>query len=144
MCVFVCISHSLPAEISILPKMSRHSCIEPTINYEMFNNSVKNSSSKKQNKQTKQKTNHHLPTLFLFSPLCQYNNFFWPNRLEFEKKVPKCPLWLLSLKDPLFFALHTHGLFEGNVAPSNTVRSWKIVYSRNRIVQFGEYLQVQI
>ena len=50
-----------------------------------------------------------------------------PNRLEFEKKVPKCPLflWLLSLKDPLFFALHTHGLFEGNVAPSNTVRSWK-------------------
>ena len=29
-----------------------------------------------------------------------------PDRLEFEKKVPKCPLflWLLSLKDPLFFA----------------------------------------
>ena len=27
---------------------------------------------------------------------------------------------------PLFFALHTHGLFEGNIAPSNTVRSWKI------------------
>ena len=33
-----------------------------------------------------------------------------PNRLEFEKKVTKCPqfLWLLSLKDPLFFALHAH------------------------------------
>ena len=29
-------------------------------------------------------------------------------RLEFEKKVPKCPLflWRLSLKDPLFLALH--------------------------------------
>ena len=35
-----------------------------------------------------------------------------PNRLEFEKNVPKCPLflWLLSLKDPLFFALHAHVL----------------------------------
>ena len=33
-----------------------------------------------------------------------------PNRLEFEKNLPKCPLflWLLSLKDPLFFALHAH------------------------------------
>ena len=31
-----------------------------------------------------------------------------PNRLEFEKKVPKCPLllWLLSLK-VVFFALHS-------------------------------------
>ena len=65
-----------------------------------------------------------------------------PNRLEFEKKVPKCPLvlWLLWLKDPLLFALHEHGLFEGNVAPSNTVRSWKILYSRNRIVQFAWWI----
>ena len=49
---------------------------------------------------------------------------------------------------PLFFALHTHvclrGVLPGSVAPSNTVRNWKILYSRNRIVQFGEYFQVQI
>ena len=45
-------------------------------------------------------------------------------------------LWLLSLKDPLFFCLEYTCLFVGNVA-SNTVRSWKILYSRNRIEQFG-------
>ena len=83
----------------------------------------------------------------LFFPHCpKFWKFFTqrpqiaPNRLEFEKKVPKCPpfLWLLSLKDPLFLpCMH---LFEKNVAPSNTVcRSWKILYSWNRIVQFGEY-----
>ena len=115
---------------------------------------------------------HRLPNIwpFIFTPTSAQNPCFYqklspkvlffftltrileiflsktPNRLEFEKKVPKCPLvlWLLWLKDPLFFALHKHGLFEGNVAPSNTVRSWKILYSRNRIVQFGEYFRVQI
>ena len=50
---------------------------------------------------------------------------------------------------PIFMAFvserpRKHGMFEGNVAPSNTVRTWKILYSRNRIVQFGEYFQVQI
>ena len=56
--------------------------------------------------------------------------------------MPPILLWLLSLKDPLFFCLAYTCLFEGNVA-SNTVRSWKILYSRNRIEQFGEYFQVQ-
>ena len=86
------------------------------------------------------------PIFFTLSRILEIFHSKTPNRLEFEKKVPKCPqfLWRLSLKDPLFFALHTHGLFEGNVAPSNTVRSWKILYSRNRIVQFGEYFQEQI
>ena len=86
------------------------------------------------------------PIFFTLSRILEIFHSKTPNRLEFEKKVPKCPLflWLLSLKDPLFFALHTHGLFEGNVAPSNTVRSWKILYSQNRIMQFGEYFQVQI
>ena len=86
------------------------------------------------------------PVFFTLSRILEIFLSKTPNRLEFEKKVPKCPLflWLLWLKDPLLFALHTHGLFEGNVAPSNTVRSWKILYSRNRIVQFGEYFQVQI
>ena len=50
----------------------------------------------------------HIP---IFSTLAKILEFFHsktPNRLEFEKNVPKCPLflWLLSLKDPLFFALH--------------------------------------
>ena len=86
------------------------------------------------------------PIFFTLSRILEIFHSKTPNRLEFEKKVPKCSLflWLLSLKDPLFFALHTHGLFEGNVAPSHTVRSWKISYSRNRMVQFGEYFQVQI
>ena len=56
--------------------------------------------------------------------------------------MPPILLWLLSLKDPLFFCLAYTCLFEGNVA-SNTVRSWKILFSRNRIKQFGEYFQVQ-
>ena len=68
-----------------------------------------------------------------------------PNRLEFGKKLPKWPLflWLLWLKDPLFFALHTHGLSEGNVAPSNRSEAGKCCIFRNRIVQFGEYFQVK-
>ena len=83
----------------------------------------------------------HQPKTHVFTKNCHPKSYFFhcpefwkfflsktPNRLEFEKKVPKCPLflWLLWLKDPLFFALHTHGLFEGNVA--NRVRSWKILY----------------
>ena len=71
-----------------------------------------------------------------------------PNELEFEKKGTQMPpilLWLLSLKDPLFFCLAYIWLFEGNVAPSTrSVRSWKMLYSQNRIEQFGEYFQVQI
>ena len=68
------------------------------------------------------------PIFFTLSRISEIFHSKTPNRLEFEKKVPKCPLflWLLSLKDsldPLFFALHTHGLFEGNVAPLNTVRT---------------------
>ena len=90
----------------------------------------------------------HQPKTPVFTKNCHPKSYFFhtlsrileifhsktPIRLEFEKKVPKCPLFLrlLSLKDPLFFALHTHDLFEGNVAPSNTVRSWKILYSRNQ------------
>ena len=69
-----------------------------------------------------------------------------PNRLEFEKKVPKCSLFFTAFvteRPPIFCPAYTC-FFEGNVAPSNTVRSWKILYSRNIIVQFGEYFQVQI
>ena len=50
----------------------------------------------------------------LFFPHCpKFWNFFHsktPNRLEFEKGFPNAPyfLWLLSLKDLLFFALHAH------------------------------------
>ena len=92
------------------------------------------------------------PKSYFFSHCPEFWKFFTQRPLigwlEFEKKVPKCPLflWLLSLKDPYFLPCrpYTHGLFEGNVAPSNMVRRWKILYSRNRIVQFVEYFQVQI
>ena len=54
-----------------------------------------------------------IPKVLFFSTLSKILEIILsktPNRLEFEKKVPKCPLclWLLSLKDPLFFALHAH------------------------------------
>ena len=55
-------------------------------------------------------------------------------------QMPPILLWLLSLKDPLFFYLAYTCLFEGNVA-SNTERSWKILYSRNRIEQLGNTLR---
>ena len=82
------------------------------------------------------------PKSYFFNTVHKFGNFSLkdPKSAVIEKKVPKCLLfflWFLSLKDPLFFAL-MHA-FEGNVAPSNTVRSWKILYSWNRIVQFGEY-----
>ena len=62
------------------------------------------------------------PIFFTLSRILEIFHSKAPNRLEFEKKVPKCPqfLWRLSLKDPLFFALHTHGLFEGNVAQTQS------------------------
>ena len=58
-------------------------------------------------------TKNYLPKSFIFSTRSKILEIFnskTPNRLEFEKKVPKCPLflWLLSLQDPLFFALHAH------------------------------------
>ena len=70
------------------------------------------------------------PKSYFFSTLSTILEIFHsktPNRLEFEKKVPKCPFFMrLSLKDPLFLpCMH---VFEGNVAPSNKVRSWKILY----------------
>ena len=53
------------------------------------------------------------PIFFTLSRILEIFHSKTPNRLEFEKKVPKCPLflWLLLLKDPLFFALHTHVCF---------------------------------
>ena len=88
-----------------------------------------------------------LPKSSIFSTLSKILEIFHsktPNRLEFEKKVPKCPLFLgiCHCKTPYF--LPCMRMFERNVAPSNTVcRSWKILYSWNRIVQFGEYFLVQ-
>ena len=45
---------------------------------------------------------------------------------------------------PLFFALHAYVCLRGMLLPQTQVRICKILYSRNRIVQFGEYFQVQI
>ena len=44
------------------------------------------------------------PIFFTLSRILEIFHSKTPNRLEFEKKVPKCPLflWLLPLKDPLF------------------------------------------
>ena len=44
------------------------------------------------------------PIFFTLSRILEIFHSKTPNRLEFEKKVPKCPLslWLLSLKDPYF------------------------------------------
>ena len=85
-----------------------------------------------------------LPKIVLFFPHCpKFWIFFYsktPNRLEFEKKVPNDTLYC-HWKTPYFLpCMHVFEAWgEINVAPSNTVRSWKILYSWNRIVQFGEY-----
>ena len=62
------------------------------------------------------------PKVLFFFTLSRILEIFYsktPNRLEFEKKVSKFPLflWLLSLKDPLFFALHAHVCFRGMLLP---------------------------
>ena len=53
---------------------------------------------------------HPRPISSTLSKILEISHSKTPIRLEFEKKVPKFPLflWLLSLKDPLFFALHAH------------------------------------
>ena len=89
------------------------------------------------------------PKVLFFSHCPEFWKFFSQRPLigwNLRKRYPNVPYFygFCDWKTPYFFALHTHGLFEGNVAPSNTVGSWKILYSRNIIVQFGEYFQVQI
>ena len=62
-----------------------------------------------------------------------------------RKRYPNEAYFVMAFvtERPPIFCLAYTCLFEGNVA-SNTVRSWKILYSRNRIEQCGEYFQVQI
>ena len=80
--------------------------------------------------------------LYFFHTVQNFGNFSLKDPKStgiWEKKLCPLFLWLLSLKDPYFLpCMH---MFERNlnVAPSNTVcRSWKILYSWNRIMQFGD------
>ena len=57
-----------------------------------------------------------------------------PNRLEKRYLNASYFYGFCHRKTPNF--LPCMQVFEGNVAPSNTVRSWKILYSWDRIVQF--------
>ena len=80
------------------------------------------------------------PIFFTLSRILEIFHSKTPIRLEFEKKGTKMsPIFygFCHWKTP-YFLPYTWSVW-GNVAPSNTVRSWKILYSRNRIVQFGEY-----
>ena len=57
-----------------------------------------------------------------FSHCPEFWKFFTQRPLigwNLRKMVPKCPLflWLLSLKDPLYFALQTHVCFRGILLP---------------------------
>ena len=54
-----------------------------------------------------------------------------------EKGTQMTPLFMAFVVERSPFFLPCIHMFEGNVAPSNTVRSWKILYSW--LVQFGEY-----
>ena len=80
------------------------------------------------------------PIFFTLSRILEIFLSKTPNRLEFEKKgTQMSPIFMAFVTErPPNFCL-AYAWFEGNGAPSNTVRSWKILYSRNRIVQFGEY-----
>ena len=84
--------------------------------------------------------NCHPKSYFCHTP--EFWKFFTQRPLmswNLRKRYPNAAyffLWPLSLKDPLFFCLAYTCLFEGNVAPSNTVRSWKnFVFSKqNRAI----------
>ena len=70
------------------------------------------------------------PKVLFFSHCPEFWKFFTQRPLigwNLRKRYTNVPCFYGCVtENPLFFALHTHGLFEGNVAPSNTVRSWKI------------------
>ena len=68
MCVFVCISHTC-RNLNFAKNVT--TLLHWADDMKCLINSVKNSSSKKKKK------NPYLPTLFLFSPLRQYNNFLF-------------------------------------------------------------------
>ena len=74
----------------------------------------------------------------LFFPHCPkfWKLFTQRPQIDWKKRYPNVP-YFCHWKTPNF--LPCMQVFEGNVAPSNTVRSWKILYSWDRIVQFGEY-----
>ena len=59
-----------------------------------------------------------------------------------RKRYPNVPYFygFCDWKTPYYLPCIHMVCLRGIIAPSNTVRSWKILYSRNRIVQFGEYL----
>ena len=67
------------------------------------------------------------PVFFTLSRILEIFLSKTPNRLEFGKKVPKCPLflWLLLLKDPLLFALHTHVCLRGMLLPQTRSEAGK-------------------
>ena len=76
-----------------------------------------------------QKNCHPKSYFFTMSRILEIFHSKTPNRLEFEKKVPKCPifLWLLSIKDPLFFALHTHVCLRGMLLPQTRLEKFCIL-----------------
>ena len=54
------------------------------------------------------------PILFTLSRISDIFHSKTPIRLEFEKKVPKCPLFFMAfVTERPFFALHIHGLLGG-------------------------------
>ena len=77
------------------------------------------------------------PIFFTLSRFLEIFHSKTPNQLEFEKKVPKCPLflWLSSLKDPLFFALHTHVCFRECCSLKHSQKLENFVFSKqNRAI----------
>ena len=70
------------------------------------------------------------PKVLFFSHCPEFWKFFTQRPLigwNLRKRYPKCPLflWHLSLKDPLFFALHTHVCFRGMLLPQTQSKARK-------------------
>ena len=102
MCVFVCISHTC-RNLNFAKNVT--TLLHWADDMKCLINSVKNSSSKKKKKKKK---NPYRPTLFLFSPLRQYNNFLF---LALDTK-PDMPT---SGNTNLYFEAHKPVFFNKNL-----------------------------
>ena len=87
------------------------------------------------------------PKSYFFQTVQNFGNFHskTPNRLEFEKKVPKCPYFygFCHWKTPYFLPC-MHKFVWGDCCSLKQGQKLKNLYFRNRIVQFGEYFEQNI
>ena len=66
------------------------------------------------------------PIFFTLSRILEFVHSKTRNRLELEKKVPKCPIFMAFVTErPLFFASHTHVCLRGMLLPQTRSEAGK-------------------